>query len=65
MSRPIIALCLAFLLSACASILQGNLQDVTLTTPGAPGSRCIVRNHYFLYVINPPRRFQIERTDEP
>jgi hypothetical protein len=59
----VLILCLA--VTACSTIMEGSQEEILLTTPGAPGSRCYVRNEFFFYVINPPRRFEIERTSKP
>ncbi len=64
MQRLIAAFILACMLTACATMIDGSQQEVFLTTPGAPGSRCAIRNEFFLYIINPPRHFQLERTSK-
>lgn len=63
MKRLFAALAVVFAVAACSTLEKGSLQDVTLTTPGATDTRCFVRNNRFLYVINPPRRFQVEKSD--
>jgi hypothetical protein len=67
MQRLIAVILMGFCLAvtACSTILEGAQESVLLTTPGAADSRCYIRNEYYFYIINPPRRFELERTSKP
>jgi hypothetical protein len=56
-------ICLAGLLAACSSIVEGEYQHITFETPGAIDPKCVIDNGAFKYVAYPPQTITISNRD--
>jgi len=59
MIRALTLLLTVFALSACATIFDGETQDVTVVTPGAKNAKCTLDNGAVLYNAFPPQTITI------
>jgi hypothetical protein len=61
--RLSLVLASALLLSACAGVLDGTFQDITLKTPGTDQAHCTMNNHIMNYQVYSNQTIRVQRND--
>lgn len=64
MLRRLIFLSLAAMLSACAYVSEGSIQNVRVETPGAENAVCYVYVEKLRYRVHPPQTINIHKSKE-
>ena len=55
----------ALLLSSCSTIVDGQIQDVTIETQGASNTLCYMQNNEFSFRFYPPQTLKVTKSPDP
>lgn len=55
----------ALLLASCSTVLDGQIQDVTIETSGASNTLCYMQNKEFSFRFYPPQTLKVTKSDDP
>jgi len=55
----------ALLLSSCATVIDGQIQDVTIETQGAGNTLCYMQNNEFSFRFYPPQTLKVTKSRDP
>lgn len=56
---------LALFLASCATVLDGQIQDVTIETVGANNTLCYMQNNEFSFRFYPPQTLKVTKSSDP
>lgn len=55
----------ALLLASCSTVIDGQIQDVTVETQGAKNTLCYMQNKDFSFRFYPPQTLKVTKSDDP
>lgn len=55
----------ALLLSSCSTLVDGQIQDVTIETQGANNTLCYMQNNEFSFRFYPPQTLKVTKSADP
>ncbi|QQG35591.1 MAG: hypothetical protein HYS17_08675 [Micavibrio aeruginosavorus] len=55
----------AFLLASCSTLVDGQIQDVTIETQGAKNTLCYMQNRDFSFRFYPPQTLKVTKSPDP
>lgn len=55
----------AFLLASCSTVVDGQIQDVTIETQGAKNTLCYMQNRDFSFRFYPPQTLKVTKSPDP
>lgn len=55
----------ALLLASCSTIVDGQIQDVTIETQGASNTLCYMQNNEFSFRFYPPQTLKVSKSQDP
>ncbi len=55
----------ALLLASCSTVIDGQIQDVTIETSGADNTLCYMQNREFSFRFYPPQTLKVTKSSDP
>lgn len=55
----------ALLLASCSTVIDGQIQDVTIETAGADNTLCYMQNREFSFRFYPPQTLKVTKSSDP
>lgn len=55
----------ALLLASCSTVMDGQIQDVTIETVGAGNTLCYMQNREFSFRFYPPQTLKVTKSSDP
>lgn len=55
----------ALLLASCSTVIDGQIQDVTIETTGADNTLCYMQNREFSFRFYPPQTLKVTKSSDP